>query len=80
MTPDTQTTEVLMKLLEGSGRVEAKLENIESKITQQQYDTAKLENRVADLEKKESKRAGVIVVLVFLITLGVPLVKEFLLK
>lgn len=80
MTPETNTTEVLMKLIESSGRVEAKLESIEDKITMQQKDTAKLELRVSELEAKENKRAGIIVVLVFVITLGVPFLKELLLK
>jgi len=81
MSPDNnKTTEVLMRLLEGSGRVEAKLENIEKAIIEQQKDTVKLEERIKDLENKESKRAGIFIVIIFIVTLGVPFLKELFLR
>jgi len=81
MSPDNnKTTEVLMRLLEGSGRVEAKLENIEKAIIKQQKDTVKLEERIKDLENKESKRAGIFIVIIFIVTLGVPFLKELFLR
>lgn len=79
-TSENSMNEVLMKLVESSGRVEAKLEHIEKTMVSQREDSIRLEERVKNLENKENKRAGIIIVVVFLITMAGPYLKELILK
>lgn len=78
MDPNNPSTEVLMKLLEHAGRVEAKLEHIEQSLDRQHQDNEKLDLRVTKLEASENKRTGILLTLSALISFSVPFIKELI--